>query len=83
MKTRRRKLVGNYSNIARQRAGYGKNNWHVVEEGCIRSAWNSYEEAKEFYDRLCRCFPDVNFDLIQLDSLKGSGLRSETGEFYE
>lgn len=58
-----------------------KNNWHVIEEGQIRSSWNSYEVAKEFYDRLMSCFPDVCFEMLELDSLSGSGLRSETGEF--
>ncbi len=77
-KARRRQLVGNYSNVARSRAA--KNNWHVIEEGQVRSAWNSYEVAKEFYDRLVRCFPDVTFELLQLDSLTGSGLRMEPGE---
>jgi hypothetical protein len=60
-----------------------KNNWHVIEEGQMRSPWNAYDEAKEFYDRLCRCFPDVTFELLQLDSLKGSGLRDENGHYYE
>jgi hypothetical protein len=63
--------------------GEENNNWHVIEEGQIRSSWNTYEVAKEFYDRLCKCFPDVCFEMLELDSLKGSGLRSETGEFYE
>lgn len=58
-------------------------NWHVIEEGQMRSAWNTYEVAKEFYDRLTSAFPDVTFELLQLDTLEGSGLRDETGAFYD
>lgn len=62
---------------------HNKRNWHVIEEGQMRSPWNDYASAKEFYDRLCKHFPDVTFELLQLDTLKGSGLRDENGSFYE
>ena len=58
-------------------------NWHVIEEGQMRSSWNDYASAKEFYDRLCAGFPEVSFELVQLDSLVGSGLRDENGRFYK
>lgn len=63
--------------------GANPTNWHVIEEGCMRSPWNTFEVAKEFYDRLVSCFPDVTFELLQLDDLSGSGLRDESGHFYE
>lgn len=50
-----------------------KSNFHVMEAGFIRKGftWMSKEEAIKEMNRFKDFFPDVEWDVIELDSLAG------------